>query len=222
MKKNHMLMIVLAISITSARAQTSNTTIQYNNTTQTALVLELPNNTEAAEGTILQKLKENGYNPETQGHLFWKKNKIDGFYVFNGVTFPALSAMKLDIYFKVVQKSNEEKNNSTLYMLVSKGNGSFVSPDNDAALWDSSTMFLNSFADRTTAYSLEQDIVKQGTVITTSQAKLTSLQKEEKELADKIKKYQDELLANQNNQKNQQQDILNQSKLLDDLKLKRK
>jgi hypothetical protein len=126
------------------------------------------------------------------------------------------------MYFKVVQKNNEEKNYSTLYMLVSKGNGSFVSPDNDPALWDSSKLFLNSFVDKTTAYSLEQDITTQENVVKDSQEKLTSLQKDEKELGDKIKKYQDDLLSNQSNQKNQQQDIANQLKLLDDLKLRRK
>lgn len=215
-------MLILATGITAARAQSSNTTIQYNNTTQSALVLELPNNTDDAEGTIVQKLKQVGYDPETQGHLFWKKNKIDGFYVFNGVSLSALSTQKLDMYFKVVRKSNEEKNHSTLYLLVSKGNGSFVSPDNDATLWDSSKIFLNSFVENTTAFSLEQDITTQENAVKDSQKKLTSLQKDEKDLADKIKKYQDEFTSNQTNQKNQQLDIENQSKLLADLKLKRK
>lgn len=215
-------MLILATSITVARAQSSNTTIQYNNTAQTALVLEVPNNTDDAEGTILQKLKQVGYDPETQGHLFWKKNKIDGFYVFNAVSLSALSTQKLDMYFKVVQKNDEEKNYSTIYLLVSKGNGTFVSPGNDATLWDSSRLFLNSFVEKTTAFSLEQDIIVQENVIKESRKKLTSLQSDEKDLADKVKKYQDELLTNQTNQKNQQQDILNQTKLLEDLKLKRK
>lgn len=215
-------MLILATGITAARAQSSNTTIPYNNTTQSALVLELPNNTAEAEGTILQKLKQTGYDPETKGQLFWKKNKIDGFYVFNGVSLSALSNQKLDMYFKVVQKSNEEKDHSTLYLLVSKGNGAFVSPDNDSILWDSSKLFLNSFVEKTTAYSLEEHITTQENLVKDSQAKLVSLQKDEKDLADKIKKYQDELLSNQANQKNEQQNIANQSKLLDDLKLRRK
>lgn len=215
-------MFILATGITAARAQSSNTTIQYNNTMQPALVLELPNNSDDAEGTILLKLKQVGYDPETQGHLFWKKNKIDDFYVFNGVLLSALSTQKLDMYFKVIQKSKEEKNSSTLYLLISKGNGSFVSPDSDPVLWDSSRLFLNSFIEKTTAYSLEQDIAKQENIIKESQTKLTSLQKDEKDLTDKIKKYQDDLLSNQNNQQNQQVDIVNQLKLLEDLKLKRK
>src|SRR4030095_820500 len=128
MKRQYMLLIVLAISIMSARAQSSYTTIQFKNSMQPALVLELPNTATEVEGTILQKLKQIGYNPETEGHLFWKKNKIDGFYFFDNVRLPSLSTQELDIYFKVLQKNNEEKNNSTLYLLVSSGNGTFASP----------------------------------------------------------------------------------------------
>ena len=60
-----MLLIVLATGIMAARAQSSSTTIQFNDKMRPALVLELPNTTEDAEGTILQKLKETGYNAET-------------------------------------------------------------------------------------------------------------------------------------------------------------
>ncbi len=210
-----MLMIVLVTGMIAARAQSSSTTIQFNNKMQPALVLELPNTTDDAEGTILKKLKETGYNPETQGHLFWKKNKIDGFYVFNNVVLPFLSNQKLDMYFKVVQKNKEEKNNSTLYLLVSSGNENFVSPEGDTTLWNSSKMFLNSFVEKTTAYSLEQDITAQENKVKDLQNKLATLQKDEKDLAEKIRK-------NQEDQKNLQQDIENQNKILEDLKLKRK
>ncbi len=222
MRKQLMLATSLFISGIAAQAQSSHTTIQYKNNMQPAHVLELPNTTSDVEGTILKKLKQIGYNPETQGKLFWKKNKIDGFYVFNNVVLPSLSTQKLDMYFKTVQKNDEEKNSSTLYMLVSNGAENFASRDEDSALWNSSEIFLNSFIEKTTAYSLEQNILNQASTLEKSQKKLTTLQKDEKDLADKIKKYQDDLVNNQSNQKDQQQDIENQAKLLENLKLKRK
>jgi len=215
MKKQYMLVIVLVIGMMTARAQSSSTTIQYNDKMQPGLVLELPNTTGEAEGTILQKLKETGYNHETEGALFWKKNKKDGFYVFNNVVLPSVSNQKLDMYFKVVQKNNEEKNNSTVYLLVSSGNENFVSPDGDTTLWNSSEMFLNSFVEKTTAYSLEHHIAAQENTVRDSQNKLAKLQKDEKDLTNKITK-------NQEDQKSQQLDIENQNKILEDLKLKRK
>jgi hypothetical protein len=113
---------------------------------QPALVLELPYTTDDVEGTIIEKLKQNGYDPESQGHLFWKKNKPDGFYSFNKVNIPALSEKKLDLYFKVIQKNAEEKNHSTLYYLVSNGNDNFVSPETDSTLWNSSVQFYKQFS----------------------------------------------------------------------------
>jgi len=217
-----MLGIVLATSIMTARAQSSVATVEYNKTMQPALVLELPNTTNDVEGTILAKLKEIGYDPETQGHLFWKTNTIDGFYVFNNVVLPSLSTQKLDRYFKVIQKNKEEKDNTTLYMLVSKGSGNFASPQMDTSLWSSSQVFLNSFVEKTTAYNLEQSIKAQENTVNHSQKKLETLQSDEKDLAEKIKRYQSDLSNNLNNQKDQHQDIENQQKMLESLILKRK
>jgi len=210
-----MLALVLATGVITARAQSSFTTIQYNNKMQPALVLELSNSTGDAEGTILQKLKETGYNPETQGHLFWKKNKIDGFYVFSNVVLPSLSNQKLDMYFKVVQKNNEEKSNSTVYLLVSTGNENFASPQGDTTLWNSSQNFFNSFVEKTTAFNLEEQVTAQENTVKDAQNKLIKLEQVEKDLAGKVT----ENLEDQNNAK---LNIESQNKILEDLRLKRK
>jgi len=215
MKKQYMLALVLVTGIITARAQSSFTTIQYNNKMQPALVLELSNSTGDAEGTILQKLKETGYNPETQGHLFWKKNKIDGFYVFSNVVLPSLSNQKLDMYFKVVQKNNEEKSNSTVYLLVSTGNENFASPQGDTTLWNSSQTFFNSFVEKTTAFNLEEQVTAQENTVKDAQNKLIKLEQVEKDLAGKVT----ENLEDQNNAK---LNIESQNKILEDLRLKRK
>jgi len=215
MKKQYMLALVLATGVITARAQSSFTTIQYNNKMQPALVLELSNSTGDAEGTILQKLKETGYNPETQGHLFWKKNKIDGFYVFSNVVLPSLSNQKLDMYFKVVQKNNEEKSNSTVYLLVSTGNENFASPQGDTTLWNSSQNFFNSFVEKTTAFNLEEQVTAQENTVKDAQNKLIKLEQVEKDLADKV-------TENLEDQKNAKLNIESQNKILEDLRLKRK
>ena len=210
-----MLMFILVTGIIAARAQSSSTTIQYKTTMKPALVLELPNTTKDVEGTILEKLKQTGFNPATTGHFFWKENKQDGFYVFNNVMLPSLSNQKLDMYFKVVQKNKQEKGNSTLYLLVSNGNENFVSPESDSTTWNGAEAFLNTFVDNTTAYTLEESITNQEKTVKEAQKKLADLQKDEKELADKIVK-------NQSSQKDQQLVIDNQVKQLGDLKLKRR
>lgn len=222
MKRQTLLIFALILGAVSARAQSSSTTIKYNDKMQPAHVLELPNTTAEVQGTILKKLKDIGYSPETQGELFWKKNTIDGFYVFNNVVLPSLGTQKLDMYFKILQKNKEEANNSTVYMLVSSGNENFATPEKDSTLWNDSQTFLNSFVEKTVAFSLEKSITDQQTSLNTSQKKLLSLQKDERDLSDKIKKYQDELLNNKNQQREQQLNIDTQVKSLADLIIKRK
>ena len=152
---------------------------------------------------------------DATGRQFTTVTTGDGFYAFNSVVLPSLSSQKMDMYFKVVQKNKEEKNSSTLYLLVSSGNENFASPDGDTTLWNSSKMFLNSFVEKTTAYSLEQNIKHQENTVKEFQNKLTELQNQEKDLGDKIRQ-------NQEDQKTQQLNIENHNKILEDLKLKRK
>jgi uncharacterized protein YlxW (UPF0749 family) len=126
------------------------------------------------------------------------------------------------MYFRVVQTNQQEKDNSTLYLLVSTGNENFASPLDDTTLWNSAMVFLNSFIGKTTFYNLEQSITNQEIMVNIAQNKLSSLQKDEKDLANQIKKFQDGIAKIRSSQKDQQVNIENQVKLLEDLKLKRK
>lgn len=213
-----MLLTALLAGVVVAQAQSAHTTVTYNNTMQPALTLELQNNTEMTEGTILQKLKQTGYDPNTKGHLFWKTNKKEGFYIFEGVALPDLNSQKLDMYFKVVPKSAEDKASSVIYLMVSKGYDNFVSPESDTMLWNSAQAFLNSFVDRTTAFTLETDIKSQEKVVKLSESSLIKFQDDEKELNTKMEKLQQEIAVNRSNQQKQQADIESQRRKLEQMK----
>lgn len=221
MKKISLIVTGLLI-IAAVHPQSSNTTIQFNKSMQSALRLELASTTGDVKATVLEKLKQAGYKPQTEGYLFWKDNSIDGFYVFNNVLLPSLSTQKLDMYFKVIQKNKAEKDNSTLFLLVSTGNENFSSPEKDSTLWNNATGFLNGFIDQTVAYSLEQDIRRENNNVVNSEKKLSSLRQDEEELKNKIRKLQDELLHNQDNQAILEIDIQDQKKSLRGLESKRR
>src|SRR5581483_1343546 len=106
MKKMIALSVVLAGCVITADAQSTFTTITFKEKLQPALTIQLPNTTDVAQGTILQKLKETGYDPQTKGMLFWKSNKVNDFYVFNNVLLPELNNQKLDMYFKVAKATS--------------------------------------------------------------------------------------------------------------------
>jgi len=220
MIKLHLFILFLFAGIVPASSQSAFTTITINKNIQPGLVLHLPNNTEVADGTILQKLRETGYSPETKGKFFWKKNKRDGFYVFNGVTLPALNNQKLDMYFKVEEESNSNKNQSIIYLLVSKGYDNFISPDVDSVSFLAATEFLNGFLATTASYRLNLDIETQQKVLKNAENKLIGLQDDEKSLINKIDGLQADLRNKKVDQALQEKEIANQKVKLDALKAK--
>jgi hypothetical protein len=208
------------LATTPALSQSTFTTLTINKNLQPALVLHLPNNTEVAEGTILQKLKETGYTPETKGQLFWKKYKKEGFYVFNGITLPALNNQKLDMYFKVERESKTQKEQSIIYLLVSKGYDNFISPESDSVSFAAATEFLNGFVATTASYRLNLDIGEQEKVVKSAEGKLSELQDDERTLVKKIEGLQSDLQNKKNDQVMQEKEVANQKMKLDELKAK--
>lgn len=214
------LMAILCAGVGPAFAQATFSSITINKKMQPGLLLELPNSTEIAEGTLLQKLKETGYKPETTGAMFWKKNKQDGFYVFNGVTLPALNNQKLDLYFKIDRKSRSAKDQSTMQMLVSKGYDNFVSPELDSVTFMAATAFLNSFVGSNLSFSLQQEIEAQEKVVAEAEKKLGSLEDDEKALLKKIEQLQADVRNKQSDRELQTKEISNQKAALDALRAK--
>jgi hypothetical protein len=220
MTKLYLLTAVLCAAIAPASSQSVFTTISINKNMQPGLVLHLPDNTDVAEGTILQNLKETGYSPETKGKLFWKKNKRDGFYVFNGIELPALNNQKLDMYFKVEKESKSQKGQSIIYLLVSKGYDNFISPQEDSSTFLAATEFLNGFVATTAGYQLNLDIEEQGKIVQSAEKKLAGLQDDEKSLIKKIEELQADLRNKKDDQALQEKEIASQKMKLEELKAK--
>jgi molecular chaperone GrpE (heat shock protein) len=220
MKKISTLIVVLAACVITATAQSSFTTISYKEKLQPALTIQLPNTPKVAQGTILQKLKETGYDPETKGMLFWKSNKLNDFYVFNNVQLPELNNQKLDMYFKVAKSNSGDKEQSTVTLMVSKGYDNFVSPQTDTATFYAAQKFLDGFVAGTNTFKHNTDVETQQANVTNAEKKLADLQKKEKDLSSKIAQLQSDLVNNQNDQKNQQAEIESQKARLEELKAK--
>ena len=218
MTRLYLLIVFVLTGTIPAFSQTTFTTITIKNKLQPGLVLHLPNNTDVAEGTILQKLKETGYSPETKGMSFWKQNKLDGFYVFNGIKLPALNNQKLDMYFKVERESSSQKEKSIIYLLVSKGYDNFISPELDSVTFAAATDFLNSFTATTASYRLNLDIEEQEKVVKNAETKLSDLQNDEKSQIRKIEELQADLRNKKNQQFIQEKEIANQKMKLQELK----
>ncbi|MET0636575.1 MAG: hypothetical protein ABWZ25_11150 [Chitinophagaceae bacterium] len=196
MRKLIVLAFVLSAGFSSISGQSTSSTIEIDDKMQPGLRIELASNTDMAEGTLLQKLKETGYKPETTGAMFWKRNTKDGFYVFNGVQLPDLNNEKLDLYFKVERKSRKEKDISVMSMLVSKGYDNFISAQSDPTTFAAATGFLNGFVANTASYSLQQELLQQEKDLADAEKKMEKLQDEDKSLRKKIEELNADLVNN--------------------------
>jgi hypothetical protein len=217
------LLFVILISFFTpcAYAQSSPTIVKYNKTSKPALMLLLPYTEEIAEGAIVQKLKEIGYNPESKGSLFWKKNTIDGYYVFKGVALRDLNGEVVDLYFKVNRKSKKENGQSYIYMMVSKGDEQFVSSETEPSVFSSSTRFLNSFTEYGASYKMDVDIQNQDEAVQAAQKKYTRLRDDEADYVKKIADLESKLKNNREQQDTQLKVIEAEKKKLEDLRAKK-
>lgn len=220
MKKTSMIFVLLVAGVSTAVSQSTFTTTDFKGKTEPALLIQLPNTIEVAEGTILQKLKETGYEPQTKGAFFWKNNKINDFYVFKNVQLPELNNLKLDLYFKVDPALSGSKDQSSIAMMVSKGYDNFVSPEADSLTFSAAQKFLDGFVGETTQFKTNMDIETLEKSLAGVESKLAGLQKKENEINKKIAELEAELVNNKYEQGYRQNEINDQKTKLEVLRTK--
>ncbi len=205
----------------NASAQSVSTTVKFNKVDRPALMLYLPYSEEVAEGTILAKLKEIGFEPESKGSLFWKQNKVDGYYAFKGVVLKPDSATNVltDLYFKVDRRGSKKDNQSVIYLITSKGTDNFVTDASEPATYRAAQNFLNGFTSNTATYKHGLDVTAQEETVKKAEKKMTDLLSDEKDLNKKIAKLQDDLQKNKQSQANQQATVEAERKKLADMRL---
>lgn len=218
--KNILTVLALAFCLSSS-AQSVGTTVKFNKADKPALMLYLPYNQEVAEGTILTKLKEIGFEPESKGSLFWKQNKVDGYYAFKGVVLKPDSSTNVltDLYFKVDRRGSKKDNQSVIYLMTSKGADNFVTDASDAATYSAAQKFLNGFVSETATYKHTLDVQAQEETVKKAEKKLSDLLGDEQDLNKKIAKLQADLQKNKQDQGNQQMTIEAEKKKLAEMKL---
>ena len=219
MKKIFLLFAVFVLITMVSIGQSYTSTVSYNKMQRPALVLQLPYSENVAEDFIVSNLKKTGFDPETKGKLFWKKNTIDGYYIFKGVTLPELST-PMDLYFAVDQRSKKLKDQSTIAMLVSRGDENFISLDTDENAFLAAKHFLNGFVSESAVYKQNLDVDAQETAVKNAEKKFTKLQEDEKDLMKKIDQLQNDLKNNRADQDKQQAAIAEERRKLTELKSK--
>jgi hypothetical protein len=221
MKQLIMVAAMLQLTALASFSQSVTKTTPFNSEIRPALQLMLPNDPKTAEETILSKLKETGYKPEKNGGFLNKKNKQEGFYIFNGVVLPELANQKLDLFFKVEPVNNNSADRSAITLMVSKGYANFVSQENDSATFGAAEKFLNSFVYKTDVFAVEADIETKKKDVAASEKKWQSLRDKQEDGKKKIAELQAEVKNWELEEAAQQKEVNDLRSALKDLEARR-
>ena len=127
----------------------------------------------------------------------------------------------MDYIIKVDRKSRKEKDETTLYLIMNKGDANALT-EMDAMGVGKAKSFLNNLLPEIEEADLELQIKAQDETVVKSEKKYKSLQDDQQSLEKKIKGLQADLEKNIKDQENQQKEIENQKTALELLRGKRK
>jgi hypothetical protein len=196
----------------TASAQSELTTVSYQKTDRQAVMNEIPFPEKTIMGAIDNKMEQMGY----------KGKSSKGFTVYKGVRMSDLGNGEYDLYFTADRKSRRNKDNSTLTLMISKGNDNFATEKNDAGLIDNAKKYLNNIIELITVFDLELQINDQQDLLTKADKKYNELIDDGQSLEKKRKSIEKDIEDNKKDQEKQQAEIEKQKLILETLKTKRK
>lgn len=205
-------LIILSLSAAIVSAQAYEGKAEYDKKKQEAFVIQYHYSPDAVEMAVTQKMEKLGYRAKEEKGIF---NKDRGALVYKNAYIKAISKEKLDYIIQIERKSRKENDESFLYLIILKDDGSNAEATFDAADTRAAEDFLNDLQPDVEAANLEIQIKGQEDIVAKAEKKLRGLQDDKVELEQKLE-------DNKRNQEDTQKDIENQKQLLDNLKLKRK
>lgn len=212
------LCICLVLFSNLAFSQAYEGNIEYNKKKQQAVLIDYAFSQEAVENAIVQKMEKLGYKAKTEKGMF---NKDKGFIVFKNAFITDISDNSMDYIIKVDRKSRKEKDETTLYLIMSKDETNALA-SMDASGVGKAKSFLNGLLPDIEEANLELEIEAQDGTVVKAEKKYKNLQDDQQSLEKKIKGLQADLEKNIKDQENQQKEIENQKQALELLKGKRK
>ena len=202
----YFLMIVMVIAIQNSYGQVYESKIDYNKTSQEAVVGEYKYSEEIVLKTLRDKL-------ERMGH---KIKNTKGFLVISNSVISSVSNKPLEYTFKIERKSRKEKDVTLLSAIVNE-NDVNATVDNSEKLKG----FLSELIPSIEATNVDFMVNEQFAAVVKSQKKLKSLEDDQNSIERKIRNLQDDLKKNAKDQEDLQKEIIRQQEVLDAFKAKK-
>ena len=211
MKRIYTLIGISLLFSVAAFSQAYEGNIEYNKKKQQAIQIDYSYSQEAVENAIVQKLEKLGYKAKAEKGMF---NKDKGFIVFKNAFVTDISDNSMDYIIKVDRKSRKEKDETTLSLIMQKGDVNALT-EMDAMGVGKAKSFLNNLLPEIEEADLELQIGTQDETVVKSEKKFKDMQDEKASLEKKLKKLDEDII-------NQQKQIENGRTALEGLRGKRK
>jgi hypothetical protein len=196
-----------------ANSQIIDSKVDFGKTSYQGIMAEFAHNSKLIETILEEDMKNKGMG---------KSKSSKGFLFYQAINFPKLSTEKLDFYFKVEENSKDKKNQSIIYVLVSKGGDQFISSADNAAIMNNVKDYLRELVPQFENATLQVKIKEQEELVKKEDKAYTRLVDEEKSLEDRKKKIEKDLIDNKSSQQKQKTELEKQKQVLQSLKAKLK
>jgi hypothetical protein len=205
--------LILIISSLFINAQIIDSKVDFGKTSYQGIMAEFAHNSDIIENILEEDMKNKGMG---------KSKSSKGFLFYQAIVFPRLSNDKLDLYFKVEESSKDKKNQSIVYVLVSKGGDQFISSADNAAIMNNVKDYLKELMPQFENATLMVKVKEQEELVKKEDKAYARLVDEEKNLEDRKKKIEKDLIDNKSSQQKQKAELEKQKQLLQSLKAKLK
>ncbi len=209
--KNILCLAVLSLAFSNmVAAQSYEGTTKYDKKTQRAILIDYGFPPEAVQNAFIAKMAKLGYKAKEEKGLF---NRDKGFIVFASAYVTDISNEAMDYIIYVEQKSKKEGDQSTLYMIMAKGDQNAMEKM-DVLTIASAKSFLNNLVPDIETANLELQIKDQEEKLAKAEKKLRDLKDDQANLEKKLE-------VNRRDQVDSEKDVEGQKQALDILRAKR-
>lgn len=206
-----LLLLLLPASLLFAQAQEG--VVAYQKTQQPAALIHLPYASDVVNAAMDDYLSKKGT----------RSDQLKGFKTFRNTRLSGNDSVYADLYFKVTRMSRDEKDKTTVYLLVGMPNEDIAQrqPSHQLTVQQAKDV-LDNLAPAIEAFNLEQLIKEQNDVVIKEEKKYIGLIHEGSDLNKRRSDIERKIIANQHDQEKQTTEVNKQKQALAQLVVQRK
>ncbi|HEY1113447.1 MAG TPA: hypothetical protein VGE66_07790, partial [Chitinophagaceae bacterium] len=194
-------------------AQAQEGVVAYQKTQQPAALIHLPYSQDVVNDAMDDYLSKRGT----------RTDQLKGFKSFRNTRIPGKDTVYADLYFKVNRMSRDEKEKTTVYLLVGMPNDAIALRNASTSITvEEAKEVLNQLAPAIEAFNLERMIKEQNAVVIKEEGRYKSLVKEGGDLSERRSDIEKKIIANQQDQEKQNSEVNRQKQVLAQLADQRK